>query len=60
MICWWCGVEPDSLVEVIQFGGAPLKLIPNWPDGDHLHGETPPSPDDLFDRVMLRPGGAHA
>lgn len=56
--CWWCGVEPDSIVEVTQFGGAPIRYIFNWPDGDHPHAEKPPSPNEMFDHVMLRPGGS--
>lgn len=55
--CWWCDVEPDDVVELVQFGGQVVKLIPNWPPGDHVHAATPPSADQLLDSVLLRPAG---
>lgn len=57
--CWWCGVEPDDIVEITYFGGR-LDRIPNWPAGDHPHAEKPPTADEMFDQVMLRPGGSLA
>jgi hypothetical protein len=47
LICWRCGVEPDDVVELVQFGGEKLRVIPNWPPGDHPHAERPPSPAQL-------------
>jgi hypothetical protein len=49
--CWWCGIEPDELVEVRYFGGA-VRHIPNWPPGDHRHAQQPPSADQLTDEAL--------
>lgn len=59
MRCWYCGVEPDQLIEVTTFGDVEPRYMANWPAGDHEHSETPPSPGELlaagarsFDRLM--------
>ncbi len=45
--CWWCGIEPDAITEVVQFGGEVVQRIPVWPPGDHPHATEPPSPGQL-------------
>jgi hypothetical protein len=46
--CWWCGVEPDSLMEITRFGLAEQEYLPNWPPAtDHQHAERPPMPGQL-------------
>jgi hypothetical protein len=57
VMCWWCGVEPDSVDEIMQFGGQVIALIPDWPAGDHVHAERAPSPAQLQDaghRALMR------
>jgi hypothetical protein len=49
--CWWCGVEPNELVEVREFGGT-VRYIPNWPQGDHRHAEQTPTPNQLADEGL--------
>ena len=52
--CWQCGVEPDETVEVQTFSGATRTMATSWPDGDHQHSLTPPTPGELL------AAGAHA
>lgn len=48
MKCWWCGVEPVEVHEVRVIEQAdPVRLIPEWPRGDHPHSERPPTADEL-------------
>jgi hypothetical protein len=47
--CWQCGVAPQDLIEVRQFGGR-TSFIPNWPPGDHRHAEEPPTPEQLLEQ----------
>jgi hypothetical protein len=51
--CWWCGVEPDEVIEIRNFGGT-VSLIPHWPAGDHTHAEKPPTADEMLDAILLR------
>jgi hypothetical protein len=49
MQCWWCGVEPDDVMEVRTLSG-PVRTIPQWPAGsDHVHAERAPTADGLAD-----------
>lgn len=45
--CWWCGIEPDSLIDVTRLGRAEPEYLPNWPPGDHEHAGRPPTPGQL-------------
>ncbi|MEV2239503.1 hypothetical protein [Micromonospora sp. NPDC049891] len=45
--CWWCGVEPDTVIEDWRLNQPHPDLIYNWPAGDHQHAVTPPSPQQL-------------
>lgn len=47
--CWWCGVEPDSLIDITRLDQAEPAYIPNWPPSttDHAHAEHPPTPGQL-------------
>lgn len=52
MRCWWCGAEPDGLVDVMVMESAqPIRQIPIWPQGDHIHAEKPPTPNDLLQQA---------
>jgi len=59
MRCWWCGVEPDDVLEDTRLGDAERRYLPVWPSGDHDHAERPPTPGEMleagarrFDRIM--------
>jgi hypothetical protein len=52
--CWWCGIEPDETYELRSLAGT-VRLIHHWPASDHTHRVDPPTPDEMFDAVMLRP-----
>ena len=44
MRCWWCGVEPDAMVETTTFRDAEPQYLANWPrGGDHEHAERQPT-----------------
>jgi hypothetical protein len=46
--CWWCGTEPDSLINVTRYDQAEPEYLPNWPAAtDHHHAERPPTPGQL-------------
>lgn len=48
MRCWWCGVEPESLVDVTTYGDPEPQYMANWPGGaDHQHAERRPTPGQL-------------
>lgn len=60
--CWWCGIEPDTVIEDWQLGQPRPALIPVWPSGDHQHAAAPPTPDqltaaghDAYRRIMETP-----
>jgi hypothetical protein len=45
--CWQCGVEPEDVIVVRNFGGAVDYIPDGWPAGDHKHAVRPPTPDEL-------------
>jgi hypothetical protein len=48
MRCWWCGAEPVEIHELRTMeSNVPVRLIPEWPPGDHPHSERPPTADEL-------------
>ena len=49
MNCWECGIEPDEVHEVTGFDGRIHRQIPVWPNRDHEHALSPPTPDALAD-----------
>lgn len=55
--CWWCGVQPDRLVDVTGLGDPAPSYMPIWPGGDHEHAVDPPTPGQLVDdghRILRR------
>lgn len=49
--CWQCGVAPLGVVEVTTLSSAEPSYLPmGWPQGDHPHAETAPTPGDLAER----------
>ena len=48
--CWQCGIEPDEVVEVTTFQDLPERryLPASWPEGDHQHEVTAPTPGELI------------
>lgn len=48
MNCWFCGIEPDRLVEITRLDSAAREYLPNWPaPTDHQHAEHPPTSAQL-------------
>lgn len=48
MRCWWCGVEPEALIDVTSLDAPEPQYLPNWPrGGDHEHAEHKPTPPQL-------------
>jgi hypothetical protein len=52
--CWWCGVEPDDVLEITTLGDETRRYLPVWPPGDHDHAESPPTPGELLERGAWR------
>jgi hypothetical protein len=52
MNCWWCGIEPIGVYEVrVMESASAVRLIVQWPDGDHPHSEEPPSADEMAEQA---------
>lgn len=48
MRCWYCGVEPDRLIEITRLDSPAPEYLANWPaPTDHPHAEQPPTPGQL-------------
>lgn len=34
MRCWWCGVEPNDIHDIVTADDTIVRRIPEWPPGD--------------------------
>jgi hypothetical protein len=60
MRCYECGIEPLAVHEIMSLESAePIRIV-QWPDGDHLHAEDPPAPEQLEDAAYALLNRRHA
>ncbi len=46
--CWQCGIEPVAIEEIRTMADSrPVRVVVEWPPGDHEHAEHPPTPAEL-------------